>query len=104
MMQPHEEAAAIFNHYFAQLAERAGLRWSERNAGDIARAVELLAQTDEEPTDSIPPYERPIVSDRVTQVLERDEPTADYGDANFARWRGQRRWSEEEDVRRLVRR
>lgn len=97
-MNAQHESAAILNHYMGQLARAANLRWSERNAADIARAVSLLAQ-DEAPLDEVPPY-RPVVSDRVTQVLERD----DYGDPDFEQWRQTRRAEERDDVRRMSRR
>ena len=97
---PQDEAAAIFAHYFAQLAKAAGLRWSERNQADIERACELLG--DAEPVlDEIPPYQRPIVPDRQTLVLDRPQDA----DPTFQKWRG-RRAVEDDDVavRRLVRR
>ena len=67
---PQDEAAAIFAHYFAQLAKAAGLRWSERYTDDIARACELLINP-EEALDELLPYERPIYPDRQTLVLDR---------------------------------
>ena len=89
------EAAAIFNHYFAQLARVAGLRWSNRNQADIERAAALLGQVDAA-GDEIPPY-RPIVSDRQTVVLDR----GDYGDPEFERWRAQRREEDDAAARRM---
>lgn len=97
-MHPLDEAAAIFNWYFAQLARASGLKWSERNAGDIARAVELLSQAEAAPLDEVPPYV-PVRSDRVTQVFERE----DYGDTNFRNWR-QRRSVQDDETERLLRR
>jgi hypothetical protein len=109
-MQPNEEAAAILNWYFRQLAHRAGLRWSDRNQADIERACELLSSSDE-PIEELPPYQRPIVSDRVTQVFERDEPptrepiAVDPEWEKFQRWRAARAEEERyEQTRRLVRR
>lgn len=97
-------AAAILNHYFAQLARAAGLRWSERNAADIERAVSLMSSADEA-LDEVPPYqpptrEVPIRSERVTQVLDRN----DFGDANFGQWRRDRRQEDTDDARRIMRR
>lgn len=100
MPTPTEEAAAIMNHYFAQLAGLNGLHWSERNAADIAHAVALLGQADAAPTlDEVPPYQPPIRSDRVTQVFDRD----DYGDPEFGNWRKRQR-DAEHDTRRMLRR
>lgn len=102
-MNAQQEAEAIFNWYFAQLARASGLKWSDRNAGDIARAVDLLSQAEAAPLDEVPPYQ-PVRSDRVTQVFER-EPSGDYGDPNFERWRQTKRAEEErDDVRRMARR
>lgn len=98
-MDAQQEAAAIFNHYFAQLARAAGLKWTQRNADDIERAVELLGQAETPALDEVPPYQPPIRSDRVTQTFERD----DYGDPNFERWRKQKS-AEEQDTRRMLRR
>jgi len=97
-MHPSDEAAAIFNWYFAQLAKACDLKWSERNASDIARAVALLGQAESAPLDEVPPY-RPVVSDRVTQVFERE----DYGDPRFGRFR-QRRAVQDDETERLLRR
>jgi hypothetical protein len=102
-MHPHEEAAAIFSHYFAQLAQRAGLRWSERNQADIERACELLGDT-EPALDELPPYQAPIVSDRQTVVLERDDYERQQWDA-FHRWQTKRAEDERvEQARRIMRR
>lgn len=98
-MNAQQEAEAIFNWYFAQLARASGLRWSERNASDIARAVELLSQAEAAPLDEVPPYVPPIRSDRVTQVFERE----DFGDPNFGRFR-QRRAVQDDETERLLRR
>lgn len=96
---PQDEAAAILNHYLGQLARAAGLRWSERNQSDIERAAQLLCQADA-PGDEIPPYQ-PIMSDRRTVVLDRD----DYGDARFGQWRAQRRTNgDEEATQRMLNR
>jgi hypothetical protein len=102
---PNEEAAAILSHYFAQLAQRAGLRWSERNQADIERACELLGSA-ELVLDELPPFERPVVSDRVTQVFEREPSQSDYErqqwDA-FHRWQTERAEDERvEQARRIV--
>lgn len=91
MPHPLDESAAIFNHYFAQLARAAGLRWSDRNQADIERATQLLSQADAAVDDEIPPYQ-PIVSDRRTLVLDRDSS----GDPQFERWRARRRAEEDE--------
>ncbi len=37
-MNAQQEAAAILSHYFQLLAAQAGMRWTPRNASDIARA------------------------------------------------------------------
>lgn len=97
-MNAQQEAAAILNWYFAQLARASGLRWSARNAADIGRAVELLGQAEAAPLDEVPPYQ-PVRSDRVTQVLERE----DYGDPQFGRFR-QRRAVQDDETERLLRR
>lgn len=86
ILSSSDEAAAILNHYMSQLARAAGLRWSGRNAADIGRACELLAQADDSAGDEIPPYQ-PIISDRRTVVLDRGS----YGDPKFERWRTERR-------------
>lgn len=96
MLAPSDEAAAILSHYFQQLTRAAGLRWTERNQADIERVADLLAQIEPEPVDEIPPYQ-PIVSDRRTVVLERDEL-----DPAFERWRRARR--DDDDARRMLRR
>lgn len=55
-MTPQEQASAILNHYFEQLARRAGLRWTERNRANIDRATQLLAQdASDQDADTIPP-------------------------------------------------
>lgn len=97
-MNAQQEAAAIFSHYFRELARASGLKWSERNAADIARAVELLSQAEAAPLDEVPPY-RPVRSDRVTQVFERE----DYGDPRFGRWR-ERRSVQDDETERLLKR
>jgi hypothetical protein len=99
---PSEHASLIIAHYLRALTERAGLRWTAQNDQDMETLADLLGAC-EEAQDSIPPYEWPVVSDRQTIVFDRDEPPADYGDPNFARWRG-RHYREDDDVRRLVRR
>lgn len=98
-MHPSDESAAILSHYFRELARAAGLCWSDRNAADIARAVELLSQAEAAPLDEVPPYRPPVRSDRVTQVLERE----DYGDPRFGRWR-ERRAVQDDETERLLRR
>jgi hypothetical protein len=97
---PSEHAARLLEYYIRALVERSGLRWTEANSADFDRLGELLAQVDEEPADEIPPYERPIVSDRRTLVLERDPVDAAVQEARAKRWR----YDEANDVRRLVRR
>lgn len=94
---PPDEAAAIMRHYIRTLAERSGLRWTEANDRDFDRLADLLGD-DEAALDTIPPYERPIVSDRVTQSFERDEL-----DPAFERWRSARR-DDADDARRMLRR
>jgi hypothetical protein len=109
---PSEHAAAIVAHYLRNLTERAGLRWTEANDRDMQTLAELLDQVDAAPElDTIPPFEREIVSDRITQVFERDEPPArppiqvDPEWEKFQRWRAQRAEEERyEQARRLVRR
>lgn len=96
-MAPYDEAAAILNHYFAQLARASGLRWSERNQADIGRAAELLAQADPLPGDDIPPYQPPIRAVRVTQVLAQSDPA-------FDRWRSERNRNDEEATNRMLKR
>lgn len=94
-MNAQQEAAAILNHYLAQLARACDMKWSPRNAADIERAVALMGES-EAPLDEVPPYVR---SDRVTQVFERD----DHGDPQFRRWR-ERRAVQDEETERLLRR
>ena len=102
-MTPHDEAAAILNHYFAQLARAAGLRWSDRNQADIERATQLLCQAEAPAGDEIPPY-RPVVSERQTLVLDRDElASGDYGDPQFKRWRREKQEQERATQRMLER-
>jgi hypothetical protein len=102
-MNSIDEAGAILNHYFAQLARANGLKWSEQNAQDIQRAADLLA-TDAEPAlDEIPPYRPapPQVESRVTRQLDWEEQQL----RDFAIWRKQR--AEDERVnqaRRMMRR
>lgn len=95
-MTPYDEAAAILNHYFSQLARASGMRWSEHNQADIARAAELLAQPSPLASDEIPPYQPPVVSDRVTQVFDIDPA--------FERWRAVRREADAAAPQRLPRR
>lgn len=97
-MNPQQEAAAILNHYMAQLARACDLKWTPRNAADIERAVALLGQGEPAPLDEVPPY-RPIHSERQTVVLDRDN----YGDPQFGRWRAQRAVQDDE-TERLLRR
>jgi hypothetical protein len=101
-MTSQERAAAILNHYFDQLAQRAGVRWTERNRADIARASQLLGQTDEDQADTIPPYQPTDQAERerVTQVIERDPLEEDL---RFQRWRQERTASQEHDTRRILR-
>lgn len=104
MSHPQEQAAAILNHYFEQLARRAGLRWTERNRADIDRAAQLLAQdADDQDADCIPPYQpqqQYQLESRVTQVLERERTPAE-GDQRYVAWRDQRR-RESEQARRML--
>jgi hypothetical protein len=108
---PSEHAARLLEYYIRSLVERSGLRWTEANSADFNQLAELLDQIEAAPElDTIPPFERPIVSDRVTQVFEREpaarEPIAvDPEWEKFQRWRAQR--AEEEryaDTCRMLRR
>lgn len=96
---PPDHAAAIISHYLRALTERASLRWTERNDRDMDTLADLLTGAAPE-LDEIPPYERPIVSDRQTIVLERDPVTAAADEARAGRWR----YAEEDDARRILRR
>lgn len=105
-----DEAAAIISHYLRQLAQRAGIRWTEANDRDMARLSSLLDQAGSaaEQDDTIPPFERPVVSDRVTQVFDREpEPPSlerQQWDA-FHRWQTERAEDERvEQARRIMRR
>ena len=99
-MTQQEQAAAILNHYFEQLARRAGLRWTERNRADIDRAAQLLSvDASDQDADCIPPYQ-PQEQERVTIAFERN-PADD--DPNFRRWR-QERASDTEQARRMLER
>lgn len=103
MLTASEEAAAIVAHYLRALTERSGLRWTAANDRDMDTLAGLLGQVDTAPElDSIPPYELPIVNDRVTQVFERDPVTHA---AELAR-AGRARYDEADDVpvRRMLRR
>lgn len=99
-LAPAEEAARILNHYFAALAQRAGVRWTDQNQADIRRAAQLLSQADDQ-ADVIPPYQ-PAQQDRTTVVLERDSAAAD---PNYQRWRHARRVDDDDRaVARMVER
>jgi hypothetical protein len=101
MLDPSEHASAIIAHYLRALTERAGLRWTQANDADMQTLASLLEAVEATPElDSIPPFERPIVSDRQTVVLDRGNDA--IPDPSFQKWRGQRRWSEDDDVRRIV--
>lgn len=102
---PADHAARLLEYYIRSLVERSGLRWTEANTADFDLLGELLAQVETpRELDSIPPFERPIVSDRQTVVLEREPGNGGIPDQDFQKWRGRRGWNEDEDVRRLVRR
>jgi hypothetical protein len=104
---PSQHAAAIVAHYLKHLTERSGLRWTDANDADMQTLASLLDQADAAPElDSIPPFRAaapPQLDTRVTQVFERDGNDA-IPDPAFQKWRGQQRYSEDDDVRRLVRR
>ena len=102
---PAEHAALLIAHYLKHLTERAGLRWTDANDRDMQTLAQLLDQGEVEAAESIPPYERPIISDRVTQVFEHEPIAVDPEWEKFQRWRAMR--AEEEryaQTRRLVRR
>jgi hypothetical protein len=105
MLDPGEHAARIIQHYIRALVERNGLRWTPQNDADMQTLAQLLDQGGAAPElDSIPPFEGdmpPICSDRTTQVFERDGNDT-IPDPAFQRWRGQQRYTEDEDVRRIV--
>lgn len=97
---PGDQAGAIFNHYFEQLARRAGVRWTDQNRADIYRAAQLLT-TEDQPSDTIAPY-RP--QERTTVVLDRTADPAS-GDPNYQRWRMSRPMDDDDRaVARLVNR
>lgn len=100
---PHDHAARLIGHYLKHLTIASGKRWTAANDADMQTLAELLGLAEDAPTDEIPPYQAPIVSDRQTVVLERDGNDT-IPDPGFQKWRGQRRWDEDDDVRRLVRR
>ena len=106
---PSEHAARLLEYYIRALVERSGLRWTEANTADFDQLGELLSQVDAAPElDSIPPFQAaapPQLDTRVTQVFERDGNDG-IPDPSFQKWRGQQRYSEDDDVtvRRLVRR
>lgn len=105
MAQPQEQAAAILNHYFEQLARRAGLRWTERNRADIDRAAQLLSQdASDQDADTIPPYQpqQYQLETRVTQVLDQERNAAE-DDPHYVAWRDQRRHESEQTRRMLAR-
>lgn len=94
---PPDEIAAILRHYVKALTERGGLNWTAANDRDFDRLADLLTG-DDSTLDSIPPYARPIVSDRVTQSFVRDEL-----DPQFDRWRRERQ-GDADAARRMLRR
>lgn len=98
-----EHAARLLEHYIRTLVERSGLKWTEANAADFDQLAGLLGDAAPE-LESIPPYQPPIVSDRQTVILDQPAGNAGIPDPTFQKWRGQQRYAEEEDVRRLVRR
>jgi hypothetical protein len=103
MLDPGEHAAAIISHYLRALTERAGLRWTPQNAADMQTLARLIDQLDQgEPQDTIPPYQAPVVSDRQTVVLERDDYERQQWYA-FHRWQTERAEDERvEQARRIV--
>ena len=114
-MLPNEVAARLIGHYLKHLTQASGLRWMPQNDDDMALLAELLRSC--EASNTIPPFAydeppaadydepQPIRSDRVTQVFEREpEGNASIPDENFQRWRGQLRYTQdEEDLRRMLR-
>lgn len=94
MHSPEQQAARIIAHYLKHLTIRTGLRWTSANDRDMALVAELLG-VEVEDSDAIPAYDEapPVRSDRVTEVFERD----DYGDPQFARFRGRRQWEEQSE-------
>ena len=95
-----EEAAAILIRTLEALARQCGKTLSRKTRDDLARACELLAAGDsyDELLDDLLSAP-PVRSDRVTVNFER-EGNDRIPDEGFQKWRGQQRWSEEDDVRR----
>lgn len=93
-MQSYEEAAAILTRVLEAICRLNHKTLSRKTRDDLARACELLARGDSYDELLVDLLETPpIRSERVTQSFERE----DYGDPNFARFRGRRQW--EEDAR-----
>lgn len=93
ILSPEQQAARIIAHYLKHLTLRTGLRWTSANDRDMAMLGELLG-VEVETSDTIPAFDAPIVSDRQTVVLDRDDyERKQWGD--FEAWRRQR----EEDAR-----
>jgi hypothetical protein len=94
---PSDEAAALISHYLRQLAERAGVRWTDANDRDMARLSTLLDQAGAEPAlDTIPPFRPtapPQLDTRVTQTLDQDAA----GWQDFRRWQAERAIDERVD-------
>lgn len=72
ILSPEQQAARIIAHYLKALTLRTGLRWTSANDRDMAMLGELLG-VELEASDTIPPYDPPIVSDRQTVVLDRND-------------------------------
>jgi hypothetical protein len=104
-MQPGEHAAAILAHYLKHLTLASGRRWTAANDADMDTLADLLDQGDAEGGDAIPPFARPIVSDRVTQEFSRRDEWEEQQMHDFERWRQEKAQAERyEQTRRLVRR
>lgn len=86
ILSPEQQAARIIAHYLKHLTIRTGLRWTSANDRDMAILSELLG-VEIEASDTIPPYDPPIVSDRQTVVLDREQRKWD----RFEDWRNQPR-------------
>jgi hypothetical protein len=85
ILAPEQQAARIIAHYLKHLTIATGKRWTAQNDRDMSLLGELLGVV-EEAADEIPPYEAPVVSERVTQSFE----APDYGDPQFRTWRAGR--------------
>jgi hypothetical protein len=73
MLTPEQQAARIIAHYLKHLTLISGRRRTTANDRDMALLGQLLGVEAVEDDDTIPPYEAPVVSDRVTQSFERDQ-------------------------------